>query len=108
MTRNRSINKNLKRKATPVGAFTAGLPVAKLNSFGRVSVGLTTCNYKIYVEVTLEIIVFALQSTYCHWWFHRWAIPHHWLGFHEAAAGWFGQTRRDLDKKIESKLQGCN
>ena len=57
MTRNRSINKNLKRKATPVGAFTAGLPVAKLNSFGRVSVGLTTCEYKIYIEVTLEIIV---------------------------------------------------
>ena len=57
MTRSRSINKNLKRKATPVGAFTAGLPVAKLNSFGRVSVGLTTCEYKIYIEVTLEIIV---------------------------------------------------
>ena len=47
----------MKRKATPVGAFTAGLPVAKLNSFGRVSVGLTTCEYKIYIEDTLEIIV---------------------------------------------------
>ena len=35
------------RKATPVGAFIACLPVAKLNSFGRVSVGLTTCEYKI-------------------------------------------------------------
>ena len=57
MTRNSKINMNLKRKATPVGAFTAGLPVAKLNSFGRVSVGLTTCEYKIYIEVTLVIKV---------------------------------------------------
>ena len=57
MTRNISINMNLKRKATPVGAFTAGLPVAKLNSFGRVSVGLTTCEYKINIEVTSVIIV---------------------------------------------------
>ena len=44
---------NLKRKATPVGAFTAGLPVAKLNSFGRVSVGLTTCDYKMYTSRSL-------------------------------------------------------
>ena len=41
---------SLKRKATPVGAFTAGLPVAKLNSFGRVSVGLTTYEYEIYIH----------------------------------------------------------
>ena len=47
---------NLKRKATPVGAFTAGLPVAKLNSFGRVSVGLTTCKYKIDIKVITMII----------------------------------------------------
>ena len=28
---------------TPVGGFMAGLPVAKLNSLGRVRVGFTTC-----------------------------------------------------------------
>ena len=56
VTRNSSINMNLKRKSTPVGAFIAGLPVAKLNSFGKVSVGLTICEYKIYIEVTIVII----------------------------------------------------
>ena len=59
VTRSSSINMNLKGKATPVGAFTAGLPVAKLNSFGRVSVGLTTCKYK-YLSIKVTMVIIAL------------------------------------------------
>ena len=106
-TRSSSINMNLKRKATPVGALTAGLPVAKLNSFGRVSVGLTTCEYKIYIEVTLEIIVLLYNPL---------TATGGFTGGQFLITGWdfmrlllVGLVKRDEAwTKKRSKLQVCN
>ena len=79
----------------------AGFPVAKLNSFGKVRVGFTTCNtecFKMRFNYDRRLL-----ST--HWWFHRNALLDHGLSFHKAAACRLRQSWRHL--KVNARCRDC-
>ena len=75
----------------------AGFPVAKLNSFGKVSVGFTACTTECF-KMRLNYHGRLLST---HWWFHRKALLDHGLSFHKAAACRLCQPWRHLKEMFD-------